>query len=203
MTDNVFLAAVQGVLAFVATNLDDLAVLVAYLASGRVTRGQAVAGQVVGMGLVLALSAAVAFGAGWVPVEWLRWIGLLPLAIGIKQLGQALLRWRRGTDSTSPAISPDSTPLGGGGPWSGIATIALLVLANGGDNASVYTALFAGQSWMLSSVQIAAALILAGVWVGLAAWLVGHHTMGAPVRPVAPWILPWILIGLGVWILAG
>jgi cadmium resistance protein CadD (predicted permease) len=186
---------ILGVLAFTATNLDDLAVLTAYLAAKRVTMRQAARGQVAGMVLVMGLSAAAALGAVWIPAAWLHWIGLLPLAIGAKQLIQSLRRAIAGLPSP---VDPPVPRARGVRVWSGEATIAALVVANSGDNLGVYAALFTAQSPFLSAIQIFVALAMAAGWAWLAARLVDHPTLGAPLRRGAPWALPWVLILLGL-----
>jgi cadmium resistance protein CadD (predicted permease) len=186
--------AIVGVLAFAATNLDDLVVLTAYLAAGRVTRSEAIRGQVAGMAAVMALSMVGAMGTVLIPPRLLPWLGLLPVGIGLSHLWRAWIFWRSGAPKeTKPPSRRNAS--------AGTLTIALLVLANSGDNLGVYIPLFSAQSFLMSGVQIALALGMAALWAAFAAALVNHPKLGAPLRQIAAWLLPWVLIGIGVLIL--
>jgi cadmium resistance protein CadD (predicted permease) len=81
--------------------------------------------------------------------------------------------------------------------------VALLTVSHGGDNIGVDVALFSAQSIFMDGVQIAVALGMAVLWGRLCAALIAHPSLGAPFRRAGPWLLPWVLIGLGVLILMG
>ena len=43
---------------------------------------------------------------------------------------------------------------------------------------------------------------MTAIWCGVAFWFVCHPTLGAPLRRWGPVVLPWILVALGVYIVA-
>ncbi|MEV5589690.1 cadmium resistance transporter, partial [Nonomuraea pusilla] len=70
---------------FAVTNVDDLVVLALFFARGAGRRGagrRVVAGQYLGFAAILAVAAAAAFGATFLPEPVLPYLGLLPLALG-------------------------------------------------------------------------------------------------------------------------
>jgi cadmium resistance protein CadD (predicted permease) len=70
---------------FAATNIDDLAVLTLFFAHQVPTRN-IVFGQCLGFTLILLLSLAGFSATISIPSTWVRFLGLLPLAIGVKNL---------------------------------------------------------------------------------------------------------------------
>src|SRR5579864_7067615 len=73
---------------FAATNLDDLFLLTVFFAR-RVPARRIVTGQYLGFAAIAAVSFAVVWGAALtIPRAWIRVLGVLPLAIGVKHLLQ-------------------------------------------------------------------------------------------------------------------
>src|SRR5918993_2644597 len=80
-----------GTTAFVATNIDDLLILIAFFAnSSRFPLPQIVLGQYAGMGALLAISIVGSLIALIVPNNLIGLIGIFPIAIGIKELLELL-----------------------------------------------------------------------------------------------------------------
>ena len=84
---------------FVATDIDDLVMLTALFALAPHRRRQIVCGQYLGIAALVAFSAAATLGLLALPGRWIRWIGLVPLVLGIKALVEVLRR--------SPDDEPD------------------------------------------------------------------------------------------------
>ncbi|BDZ40029.1 cadmium resistance transporter [Microbacterium suwonense] len=80
---------------FAATNIDDIVVLtVLFLASsrGKPRPWQIVAGQYLGFITLVVISVIAALGLTIVPDEWVGFLGLIPLGIGIWTLIRGLRR---------------------------------------------------------------------------------------------------------------
>ena len=81
--------------------------------------------------------------------------------------------------------------------------VAGINIAMGGDNVGVYTPVFAQSAGTDIALYGAVFAVLTGV-LCYAAWrLVGHPAWGAPIRRYGRRIMPFVLIALGIWILAG
>ena len=118
----VFLASIA---TFAVTNIDDAVLLTLFFAQ-RVPTRNVVFGQCLGFVGIVALSLAGFWAALSIPSGWFRFLGLLPLAIGIKQLVQMQrTEWKSGTRNA------------------GVLSIAAVTLANGADNIGVYVPFFA------------------------------------------------------------
>ncbi|SNY44695.1 cadmium resistance transporter [Paractinoplanes atraurantiacus] len=186
----------QAVVLFAVTNIDDILILALFFAQGagrrHLTRTIA-AGQYLGFAGILAVAAAAAFGATFLPEAALPYLGLLPLALGIKGAVQA---WRHRDDEQEEEEGERS-----GGPRS--LEVAAVTFANGGDNIGVYVPVFATAGAAGMTVYVVVFLVLVAVWVAA-----GRFFATRPViaRALSRWghvVLPIVLIGLGLWILAG
>jgi cadmium resistance protein CadD (predicted permease) len=173
-----------GAAAFAATNVDDLFLLVAWFAAGRTRARSIVAGQYLGIGALFAASAAASAVSLVVPEDWLRWLGLLPLLLGIKLLVSA------GKEDEA-------------GEAAGVGAVTAVTVANGADNIAVYVPLFANSSALAIALMGAVFAVLLALWCLAARWLVHHPAAGAPLRRHGPPLVPWVLVALGVWILLG
>src|SRR5919199_6030580 len=78
----------EAITAFVATNIDDIVILLLFFAQvdANFRRRHIVVGQYLGFTLLIIASLPGFFGGLVVPSEWIGLLGLLPIAIGIKQL---------------------------------------------------------------------------------------------------------------------
>jgi cadmium resistance protein CadD (predicted permease) len=85
-----------GVTVFVLTNIDDVFLLTAFFADGRVRARAIVSGQLLDIGALVAASALAALTALVIPRAWIALLGLAPLALGLRLL-------RRPAAAPSPA----------------------------------------------------------------------------------------------------
>ncbi|HUD66352.1 MAG TPA: cadmium resistance transporter [Candidatus Sulfotelmatobacter sp.] len=120
---------------FATTNLDD-AFLLTLLYARRIPARRIVAGQYLGFAAIVLLSLVGALAALAIPHRWIRFLGLVPLAIGVR-----LLLHTRRTKSERLGLANLS-----------VASIALLTVSNGADNISVYVPFFViarAQLWLI------------------------------------------------------
>ncbi len=183
---------------FAATNVDDILLLSALFADPRLGARDVVAGQFLGIGLLVGASAAAALATLAVPEGWTALLGLVPLGLGL----QGLVRLR-GRSADDPAA--DDGPhkhRGGARRRAQVPAVAGLVVASGGDNLGVYIPLFAKSPSAISAYAAVFAAMTA-VWCLLGHALVNHRVMGGHVRRYGRTALPFILVALGLHILAG
>jgi cadmium resistance protein CadD (predicted permease) len=186
-------ALILGVTVFVATNVDDIFILLALLADPRFRAREVVLGQYLGIGALVLVSVVAALIALVIPAEYIGLLGLAPIALGIKELFES---WR-GDDDGDESVGDRSAISGGGR----VLAVAAITVASGGDNIAVYTPVFAVRSGFEIALIVAVFAVLIAAWVAAAHWLVQHPALGPPVRRYGRRALPIVLIGLGVWIL--
>lgn len=86
---------------FVATNVDDLFLLAAFFADPILRTRSVVEGQFLGIGILVAISAAAALVALTVPEGYPALLGIVPLALGLRSL-VALQRKKDSDDGEQP-----------------------------------------------------------------------------------------------------
>lgn len=176
---------------FAATNIDDIVVLtVLFLASrrGRPRPWQIVAGQYLGFVTLVAVSVVAALGLTIVPDEWVGFLGLIPLGIGIWTLVRGL---RRGDDDD------DADKISAVGLWG----VAGITIANGADNISLYTPIFRTSTPGDVVVMVIVFLILVAVWCAAGRLIGTHKAVTETLERVEHWLVPVVFIGLGLFIL--
>jgi cadmium resistance protein CadD (predicted permease) len=181
---------------FVSTNVDDIVLLVAFLADRRFRTSEVTAGQLAGMAVLYGASVAASLVSAAVAPEHVAWLGLLPIALGIKELVEQI----RGEEDSDDDV-PNPASRGSAGAFSRIFTVTAVTVANGGDNLGVYIPVFAvrsvGDVALIGVIflVLTVALCLAGHW------LVNHSAFSAKLRKYAGRSVPFVLIAIGAWIL--
>lgn len=191
---------------FTGTNIDDLILLTVLFLSARAhstTHGtsraglwQIVAGQYAGIGTLVVISAAAAWGLAAVPDRWVRLAGLVPLSLGVYGLIKAFRGWHRTRGSDDPAVPVRAVPTSALG-------VAAVTIANGTDNISTYTPAFRTVGLGGSLIMITVFAVLAGVWCVAGSWLGSHRRVIAAVERFGHWLVPAVFITVGTLILLG
>jgi cadmium resistance protein CadD (predicted permease) len=183
----------QAVVLFAVTNIDDIVVLALFFAQGAGHRGTTrniAAGQYLGFTAILAVALAGALGATFLPDEVIPYLGLLPLALGIKAAIQA---WRHRRDPDDEERIPGKAP--------GILEVAAVTFANGGDNIGVYVPVFATAGAGAMTVYAIVFLALVAVWVAAGRFFATRPLIAKALSCWGHILLPIVLIGLGLLIL--
>jgi len=179
---------------FAVTNVDDILVLALFFAQGAGVRGttrRIAAGQYLGFAGILVVAGAAAFGASFLPTGLIPWLGLLPIALGVKAGVQA---WRERDDPDGD----DGDGEGGPRSWE----VATVTFANGGDNIGVYVPVFATAGVGGTTAYVVVFLVLVGIWVAAGRYFA---TRPAVAKVLSRWghvLLPVVLIAIGALILA-
>jgi len=174
---------------FVATNIDDIFILLGMLCDPRLRLRQVIVGQYLGLGALYAVSIAGSLVSLVLAPAYVGLLGLAPILIGLKQLYDL--------GKPDDDVAPES-----GRSAAGVLSVAAITVANGGDNIGIYTPLFATRSWMEVALIGAAFALMTALWIAAAHWFISHPTLGAPIRKHGPRLVPFVLIGLGVLIMA-
>lgn len=168
---------------FAATNVDD-AFLLTFFFARRIPSRRIIAGQFVGFGAIILVSLIGVWTALAIPHRWIRFLGLIPLTMGVSKL----LRTHR-TEKDTPRTRD-----------SGIASIALVTVSNGGDNVGVYVPfLISGRTylWLILSVYA----VMVAVWCSVGRWLGSRPLILRYVDRWGHWAVPLVFISLGIYVL--
>ncbi|MFE3175794.1 cadmium resistance transporter [Amycolatopsis sp. NPDC059090] len=179
---------------FAVTNVDDIVVLALFFGQAAGSRGgtaRVVAGQYLGFAAILAASVLGALGTGLLPAAAIPYLGLLPLALGLRAAWRV---WREHRNSPEPEESATA-----GGP--GVFAVAAVTFANGGDNIGVYVPVFATAGAGSLVVFAVVFLALAAVWCLLGRLIASHPVVARALERWGRILLPVVLIGIGLLIL--
>jgi len=190
--EDIFLAISVSFVAFVSTSIDNLFLLITLSLHPKYGAARVRAGYLLAVGMMLVICLILAQSVQLIPTNYIPYIGIVPLAIGLYELYQLV------TGGNSPGgDTPDGLNAGNGTVW----TIALIMLTHSWDSIGVLAPLLADtrgalMPWMAVSIVVAAALL-----IGLAQWAVSYPKIRKLLARIAPKILPFLLIGVGLYIL--
>jgi cadmium resistance protein CadD (predicted permease) len=183
------IAVVAGA-SFISTSTDNLVLLAVLLAK----RGQralpVMLGYVAAAAVIGAAGLVVARLADVFPPNLIGYLGVVPLGMGIVRLVRAVRGPGREQSATMEARTIGST---------GVAT---LMLANSSDTFSVLAPLFAETPEPYTYVMVATIIVVSIGWFGLALAVGGHPRMRGWIARADRWVVPLLLIGIGLYVLA-
>ncbi|MBW4684519.1 MAG: cadmium resistance transporter [Komarekiella atlantica HA4396-MV6] len=197
----------EGIVAFVATNIDDIIILLLFFSqlNTQFRRRHIFVGQYLGFAAIIIASLPGFFGGLIIPRAWIGLLGILPIAIGIKQL------LNKETENIEvQTVTTDFKPSTSSNPilffiWSVLSPqtykVAAVTFANGGDNIGIYIPLFAGNSFDSLLVILIVFFIMVGVWCAVAYFLARQATIAYILSRYGKTTVPFILIGLGLYIM--
>ena len=145
-------ALILGITLFAATNIDDTFVLLGFFADPKYRAHRVVIGQYLGIATLVAISLLAALIALVIPPAYVGLLGLLPIAIGSRKLGD--LSGGRDKGEEELERHPASAARGQ------VLAVAAVTIANGGDNIGVYTPVFAVRSGIETAVIIAVFVLM-------------------------------------------
>jgi cadmium resistance protein CadD (predicted permease) len=184
-----------GIGAFVATNIDDIFVLMMFFSSLTFPVRQVVLGQYIGIGLLIAISALGSLISLVVPTYIIGLMGIIPIVIGVKNLIEI-----RKKDKLPPRqVVQDKKNKS----YLSFLSVAAVTFSNGGDNIGVYIPLFSKYNSVSQITTLTVVFIaMTTVWCIASYYFVNHPLVASRIRHVGNIVLPFVLIGLGIYILS-
>jgi cadmium resistance protein CadD (predicted permease) len=183
-----------GIAAFAATNIDDIFVLMIFFSSLIFPVRHIVLGQYIGIGLLIAISAIGSLVTLVVPTYIIGLMGIIPIAIGIKNL----IEIKKKNNPPSRQIAQDKKNRS----YLSFLSVAAVTFSNGGDNIGVYVPLFSKYNTVSQITTLTTVfLAMTAVWCIAAYYFVNHPLVAFRIRHIGSVILPFVLIGLGIYII--
>jgi cadmium resistance transport/sequestration family protein len=197
---NMITAISTAIAAFIATNLDDILILTILFTQVNklFRRRHIVIGQYLGFILLILASLTGFFSSFFLPILWIRWLGLIPVALGIFNI----LQGEEDEDNNIETVletSKSSFLVS----WLSPQTcgVAAITIANGSDNIGIYVPLFASSTLGNLVTIVSVFLILVGVWCFTAHQLTNLPAIANLITSHGSHFVPCVLIGLGVFII--
>jgi len=178
---------------FASTNVDDVFVLVGFFTDPKIRPTSVVIGQYVGIGILFAGSVVACLFSVIIPRAFIGLLGFGPIAIGAKRLFDLHRESKKANESLAYRGSTRG--------FGQTVTVAVVTLANGGDNIGAYAPAFAVRSGHEITIIGLVFVVMTALWCYLAHGMVQHPQFGAPIRRFGRYVAPLILMGLGILIM--
>ena len=177
---------------FIATNIDDLFIDTLLFASAKTkTESRNIfIGKYIGIGTLLLVSIAGVYGVKFFPHRFISLLGLVPVALGIKEIIESV---KSEADCNENNIAEKSLNM--------LLNTALITIANGADNIGVYIPLFAGFNLWQIMLTTAVFAVMIAVWCSFGKALASLPTLKNNIQKYRKIIVPTVYILLGVYIL--
>ena len=178
-----------GISLFIATNIDDLILLIMFFALYHLPkkRKEIVIGQYIGMGTLITISVVISYTIGKLELFELKWLGFIPIILGVKTFFER--------EEGAEALAEKGKSL--------VGQVLILTLLNGTDNIAVYVSLFSPLNFNDMGLVIIVFLVMTAIWCFLAMNLVRHEKVRAKMIQYKRFIVPVVLIYVGINMLLG
>lgn len=150
-----------------------------------------VLGQYLGFTLLIVISLLAAFGLALIPQQWIGFLGLIPMFIGLKVLFE-----KEEEEMEEEEILESTNRFS-----SMILSVAVIMLAAGGDNLGVYIPYFTTLNTLDLIVTIAIYYVAAALLIYLCQRLSTVKGISETVEKYEKIIVPIVFIGLGIMIM--
>jgi len=153
---------------------------------------QVVLGQYLGIGFLVCVGILGSLIALVIPSHIVGLLGIVPILIGIKELVENRMKVK----------SPMKLEYKKNKSHFSFLTVAAVTIANGGDNIGVYVPLFSKYDTVEQiTVIVTIFIIMTAIWCAAAYYLVYHPLLASKIQRTGKLVLPFVLIGLGTYIL--
>lgn len=176
---------------FTATNFDNLALLVSWLLAKEHSARQVLIGHLLGMTALLVIAIAFGAGAEQLPLEYVGFLGVIPILMGVRGLYVVA---RRPSDEAGEGGRIERRS-------AGALAIAATQVANGVDSILVLGPLLADSERGADLVMITGFSAMVLIWFGLARLLEARAARLRILERYGEWLAPVVLIAVGLYIL--
>lgn len=197
--DEIILTIFIAFSAFIATNLDDIFLLMVFFAHPDYKTSSVITGQFLGIIFLILISFPAYLFKSFIPIIYLALMGFIPLAIGMKQLIE-LYHSNPNDETNEINTSKKHRKFNPKINWLFVAGVTI---SNGADNIGVYVPLFANLTLPNIFLTIIIFLIMTGIWCIIGHFLINKSSLGIKIRKYGHLILPFVLIVLGLGIIIG
>jgi cadmium resistance protein CadD (predicted permease) len=177
--------------AFMATNLDNLVLMIGLFGRYSDRRHEVLFGYLAGMLIIGAVTFYVGKLAGYAPVQYLGLLGIVPVLIGLTEI----VRLFRNKGVVHDPVVP------GAGSTAVVATL-LAQLGNSTDTIITYSVLFSDANDLADYLVVLSFAGMASLLALMAYLALRHPWLSRPVQLYGHYITPLILITVGMYVLS-
>jgi cadmium resistance protein CadD (predicted permease) len=127
----------------------------------------------------------------------------VPITIGTSKLVQIVIKGDKASAPPSMNAAKESNNGRRNKKYIPFLAVAAVTFSNGGDNIGVYTPMFAKYNSVGQvTTLIVPFMLMITVWCIAAYYLVNYPLVASRIRRIGHVVMPFVLIGLGIYILA-
>ena len=183
---------ITSIIAFASTNVDDIFILTLFYASGRYSSGAIMSGQFLGIAFLVGVSLFLSFVGKLIDPRFVGMLGFFPIYLSVRQV---IVLFSNGNQQEEALNIREANGV------AAILAIAMITIANGGDNIGVYVPLFSTLSH-LEKIQLCLIFgIMVFIWCYAAKYLSTHPMLSRSLNKYAHVVMPIVLFVLGIFIL--
>ncbi len=170
-----------------------MVVLAGFFADPKLRARHVVAGQFLGIGAVFLICAAASFLSAFVALKYIGLAGFAPVVLGLFKLWEL---WRNKGDRPNASHAERNKNAVGK-----TLMVAGVTIANCSDDLGIWAPVLAVHSPGAIGLFGVVFAAMTAVWCVAAFWMVHHPQLGAPIRRYAHFVVPFVLLGLGFFVL--
>lgn len=197
----IYIIIIVATLAFLATNLNDMFILMSFFAINDNNAAEVVIGQYIGYILIISLCLFSYFFKIFIPTTYLPLLGIFPILIGLKYLWNYRRDIKRGILLEKSYGQPKGNVDRNSSNVKKIFHMAGVTVSNSGDNIGVYIPLYLSLNIIGIGITTAIFLFMTGLWCVISYLMVNNEIFGKKISKYGHIIFPLILIIIGLWIL--
>ena len=179
--------------AYVATNMDNFILLAALLARYRRQTTSVIAGYFICVLILVIIGFGISVIADYMPVRYLGLLGIVPIYLGVVELVRLYRGKEKTTADTETALDSKHKVF---------LTTLISQLGNGTDTILIFGILFADSTRTADALIMITLAAMAIIFVLVAMYAVRHPAISSVISRYAGRVLPFILIIVGVYVLA-
>lgn len=183
---------ILSITSFIGTNIDDMIINTFFFAAAKSNRDKSciVLGKYVGMGMLIIISVLGALGLSFLQLEYVGYLGVIPIGLGIKEIINSL---REKEADNCETVNHKSKKM----MWN----VVGVTIANGADNVGVYIPLFINFSFAEYVVFLVIFSLMIALWCAL-----GYKASKLPflknvIEKYKVIMIPTVYILLGIYII--
>jgi len=181
---------VTSVLAFAATNIDDIFILMLFFGNRNVKKSDIFIGQYLGIGALVLISVIGAFVGNFVDQRYIGLLGLFPIYLAIKHTVDLIIN--KAGEHQEARVEGKNT---------GSLAIAGVTIANGADNLGVYIPLLTTMDYFEKIQLLIVFAFMVYLWCVIAKYLASRPLIARQLNKYGHIIMPVVLFALGIFII--
>ncbi|PSF39264.1 hypothetical protein C7H19_00285 [Aphanothece hegewaldii CCALA 016] len=193
MSEPIFLIINLTIVTFISSSLDNLLLLIGFMGNYSSYKREVVIGYLMDIFIVNIVALVFSYWLGIFPIHFLKYLGIIPISLGIYQILQIFNRSSTNESVKQLDVSKSKIKI--------ILTVCGIMLANSGDTLAVFLAFMTDTQQGLRWLVLVTSLFMGVLWGIIARIFLSSSRLKSLIEPISKYVLPFVLIFIGWYIL--